>query len=113
MSKRKSREVFDTVVCARACSVIAAALCVAGLLAALQLAAFLPEPWSAVGITTLLLVTGLPVMGRWPGHGFRLESLGLGYQPDGQANLQAATPISPTGIPARSRPALGIILDCR
>lgn len=113
MSKWKPREVFAKVVCVRACSVIVTALCLAGFLAALQLAAFLPEPWSAVGITTLLLVTGLSLFGKWPGRGFRLESVGLGYQPDGQANLRAAAPISPRDVPARSRPVLGVILDCR
>jgi hypothetical protein len=113
MSKQKPREVFAKVVCERARSVIVAALCLAGFLAALQLAALLPEPWSAVGITTLLLVTGLPLLGKWPGHGFRLESLGLGHQPDGQPNPQPVAPVSPRGVPARSRPALDVVLDSR
>jgi hypothetical protein len=113
MSKQKPREVFAKVVCERACSVILAALCLAGFLAALQVAAFLPEPWSAMGITTLLIVTGLSIFGNWPERGFHLESVGLGYQPHGQANLQAAAPVSPRGVPVRSLPALGVTLDCR
>jgi len=113
MSKWKPKEVFARVVCVHAQSVIAAALYLIAFLGALQLAAFLPEPWSAVGMTALLLLTGLPFLAKWPGHRFRLESVGLGYQPDGQANLQAAAPVSPRGVPVRSRPVLGVILDCR
>jgi hypothetical protein len=114
MSKRKLKGVFAKVVCAGARSGIVAALYLAAFLAALQLAAVLPEPWSAVGITALLLVVGLSLFGRWPGHRFRLESVGLGYQPDGQArNPQAAAPVSPRGVLLRSRPVLGVILGCR
>ena len=112
MLKRKLKEVFARVVCVGARSAIIAALYLAGFLAALQLAAFLPEPWSAVGITALLLVTGLRLAGRWPGREFRLESIGLGYQPDGQASLQAAAPISPRDVPVRSSPALDVVRDC-
>jgi hypothetical protein len=72
--------------CVGARSGIIVALYLAAFLGALQLAAFLPEPWSAAGITVLLLVGCLSLLGRWPGHAFRLESVGLGYQPDGQAN---------------------------
>jgi hypothetical protein len=113
MLKRKLREVFAKVLCGHARSVIVAALYLAAFLAALQLAAFLPQPWYAVGITALFLVVGLSLLGRWPGHRFRLESVGLGYQPDRPANLQAATPVSPRGVPSRSRPALVVVVNCR
>ncbi len=106
MLKRKLKEVFAMVVCVGARSAIIAALYLAGFLAALQLAVLLPEPWSAVGIAALLVVTALSFLGKWPGREFRLESVGLGYQPDGQANLPAAAPVSPRGIPVRSRRSL-------
>ncbi len=109
MLKRKLKEVFARVVCVGARSAIIAALYLAGFLAALQLAAFLPEPWSAVGIAALLVVTALSFLGRWPRHGFHLESVGLGYQPDGQANLHPVAPISPSGVPARARPTLSTL----
>jgi len=108
MSKRKHSSVF-AVVCVGARSGIIVALYFAAFLATLQLAAFLPVPWSAVGITVLLLVTGLRLSGRWPGREFRLESVGLGYQPDGQPNLPPAAPVSPRGVPARSRPVLSTV----
>jgi hypothetical protein len=113
MSKRKPREVFAKVVCVGARSGIIVALYLAAFLAALQLAAFLPEPWSAVGITVLLLVVGLSLFGRWPGYRFRLESVGLGYQPDGPTSPLPAAPVLPRGVPARSRPALDVVLDSR
>jgi hypothetical protein len=113
MSKWKPKEEFAKVVCVGARSGIVATLYLAAFLAALELAAFLPEPWSAVGITTLLLVVALSLLGRWPGHRFRLESVGLGYQPDRQPTLQPAAPIPPRGVPARSRPALDVVLDSR
>jgi hypothetical protein len=113
MSKWKPKEVFAKVVCVGARSGIVAALYLAAFLAALELATALPEPWSAVGITVLLLVTGLRLSGRWPGRAFHLESVGLGYQPDGPANLQPAVPVPPRGVPARSRPALDVVLDSR
>jgi hypothetical protein len=108
MSKWKAKEVFAKVVCVGARSGIVAALYLAAFLAALQLAAVLPEPWSAVGITALLLVTVLPLLGRWPRREFRLESIGLGYEPDEQANLQPAGRVartinSGTGVGAPSR----------
>jgi hypothetical protein len=95
MSKRKPNEVFAKVVCVGARSGIVVALYLAAFLAALQLAAVLPEPWSAVGIAALLLVAGLRLSGRWPGREFRLESVGLGYQPDRRPALQ------PAGCPRR------------
>jgi hypothetical protein len=111
MSKLKPKEVFAKVVCVGARSGIIVALYLAAFLAALQLAAVLPEPWSAVGITALVLITGLSLRGKWPARRFRLESVGLGYQPDGQPTRQPAAPRSPSGVPARSRPAF--VLDSR
>lgn len=108
MSKWKPKEVFAKVVCVGARSGIIVALYLAAFLAALQLAAFLPEPWSAVGITALVLVAGLALRGKWPGREFRLESVGLGYQPDGKPNPQPAAPVPPRGVPARSLPALDV-----
>jgi hypothetical protein len=115
MSNRKRREVFAKVVCVGARSGIIVALYLAAFLAALQLAAVLPEPWSGVGIAALVLVIGLRLSGRWPGREFRLESVGLGYQPSGQPNPNPlpAAPVSPSGFPARSRPALDVVLDSR
>ena len=113
MSKLKPKEVFAKVVCVGARSGIIVAPYLAAFVAALELAAFLPEPWSAVGITALLLVVGLRLSGRWPGRAFRLESVGLGYQPDAQPNPQPVAPASSRGVPARSRPALDAVVDCR
>ena len=113
MSKWKPKVVFAKVVCVGARSGIVAALYLAAFLAALQLAAVLPEPLSAVGIAALLLVAGLRLSGRWPGREFRLESVGLGYQPDGPTNPLPAAPVSPSGFPAQSRPALDAVLDSR
>jgi len=113
MSKLKPRGMVAKVVCVGARSGIIAALYLAAFLAALQLAAFLPEPWSAVGITALVLVVGLRLSGTWPGREFRLESVGLGYQPDARANPQPAAPISPRGVRARPRPISGVLLDSR
>jgi len=67
---------LSAAVCLVARSGIIVALYLAAFLAALELAAFLPKPWSAVGITALLLVVGLSLFGRWPGREFRLESVG-------------------------------------
>lgn len=83
MSKQKSREVLG-MVCVGAQSVIAAALCLAGLLAALLLSAFLPGLWSLVGFTTVLLVASLPLLGKSSSREFLLESrLGV-RDPDGE-----------------------------
>lgn len=101
------------VVCVSARSGIIVALYLAAFLAAFQLAAVLPEPWSAMGITALLLVAGLRLSGRWPGREFRLESVGLGYQPDGPAKPQPAAPASPNAVSTRSRPALEPMPDAR
>jgi len=113
MSNSKPKEVFAKVVCVGARSGIIVALYLAAFLGALLLAAVLPEPWSAVGITALVLVAGLALRGKWPGREFRLESVGLGYQPDGKPNPQPVAPVSPKGVPARSRPALDVVLDSR
>lgn len=113
MVKRKPNGVFAKAVCLGARSGIIAALYLVAFLAALELAAVLPEPWSAAGITTLVLVTGLRLSGRWPVRRFRLESVGLGYQPDGPANPLPAALGSPVVTPKRSRPALEAALDSR
>jgi hypothetical protein len=116
MSKQKRSNVFVKVVCVGARSGIIAALYLAAFLATLELAAALPEPWSAVGITVLLLVTGLRLSGTWPGRKFHLESVGLGYQPDGPANLRPATPVSPKdrveGTTERERREAFSFLQC-
>ena len=106
MSKRTLRGMVAKVVCVGARSGIVAALYLAAFLAALQLAAVLPEPWSAVGITALVLIRGLSLRGKWPARRFRLQSVALGYQPDGQLNPQPVTPVSPKGVPVRSTPVL-------
>jgi hypothetical protein len=79
MSKRKP-SVFARVLCVSARSGIIVALYLAAFLGALLLAAVLPEPWSAVGITALVLVAGLALRGKWPGRELRLESVGLGFE---------------------------------
>lgn len=107
MTKQKHSSVFARVVCVSVRSGMIVALYLAAFLAALQLAAVLPEPWSAVGITSLVLITGLSVRGKWPGRRVRLESVGLGYHPDGQPNPHPVAPVSPKGVSARSRPVLG------
>jgi hypothetical protein len=111
MSSSKLKGVFAKVVCVTARSGIIVALYLAAFLGALLLAAILPEPWSAVGMTALVLVAGLALRGRWPGREFRLESVGLGYQLDGMPNPQPVAPTLPKGVPARCRPALDAILD--
>ena len=113
MSKRKPNGVFAKVFCVGARSGIVLALYLVVFLGALQLAAVLPEPWSAVGITALVLVVGLALRGKWPGRKFRLESVGLGYQPDGKPNPQPVAPAAPGGVPARSRPVLDAVLESR
>jgi hypothetical protein len=106
MSKRNVRGMFAQVFCVGVRSGIIVALYLAAFLGALVLPAVLPEPWSAVGITSLVLVAGLAFRGKWPGREFRLESVGLGYQPDGKPNPLPIAPAVPSGVPARSRPAL-------
>ena len=59
MSKRTLKKAFASV-CVVAPTVIVLALCVAGLIPAFLLAAFLPEPWSKVGFSTVLFVAMLP-----------------------------------------------------
>jgi hypothetical protein len=113
MSRSKLKGVFAKVVCVTARSGIIVALYLVVFLGALQLAAVLPEPWSAAAITALVLVAGLAVRGKWPGRESRLESVGLGYQPAGKPNPQPAAPALPTDVPARSRPALDVVLDSR
>ena len=113
MSRSKLRGVFALVVCVGARSGIIVALYLAAFLGALLLAAVLPEPWSAVGITALVLITGLSLRGKWPARRFRLESVGLGYQPDGQSTRQPAAPASPNAVPTLSRPALEPVPDAR
>jgi len=97
MSKSELRSMFAKVVCVGARSGIIVALYLVVFLGALGLAAVLPEPWSAVGIAALVLVAGLALRGKWPGREFRLESVGLGYQPDRKPNPQPAAPASPRG----------------
>lgn len=63
--KRQPPNLFARVVCANAPYVIAAALCVAGLLSALVLSAFLPGPWSLAGFAAVFLIAGLPFFGKW------------------------------------------------
>jgi hypothetical protein len=68
MSKLRLRELFAKTVCAHAGSVIAAALCLAGLFPVFLLgAAFVPEEWFLKGLTTLVLVVGLLLFLRWSG----------------------------------------------
>lgn len=60
MRKGKPQNLFARVVCANAPYVIAAALCLAGLLSALVLSAFLPGLWSLAGFAAVLLIAGAP-----------------------------------------------------
>lgn len=86
MSKSKLRSMFAKVVCVTARSGIIVALYLAAFLGAFGLAAVLPEPWSAVGVTGLLLVVGLALLGRWPAANPAWSPLGL-------ATSQADRPI--------------------
>ncbi len=104
MSKRKHSEVFAKV-CVGAQSVIVAALCLAGLLPALLLSAFLRGPWCLAGFTTLLLVAGLPLLGKWPGRGLLLDSIGTGFRDPDQSGAQA-----PNGSGSRASAARGGLL---
>jgi hypothetical protein len=97
VSKRKLREVFAKVVCVNAPSAIAAALCLAGLLSASVLSAFLPGLWSLAGLTAVLLIAGLPFLGRWSRREFLLESrLGI-HGPNSTGNRASV----PKCLPAR------------
>lgn len=109
MTKQKHSSVFARVVCVSVRSGIIVALYLAAFLAALQLAAVLTELWSAVGITALVLITGLSVRGKWPGRRVRLESVGLGYQPDAQLNSQSVAPAPSRDVPVRSRAAFDVV----
>jgi hypothetical protein len=76
MSKRKLKELFARTVCAHAGSVIATAMCLAGLAPFFLLgAAFVPEGWFLEGLTTVVLVAGLLLFWRLPGHGLQLDSM--------------------------------------
>jgi|SRR5215475_8801901 len=108
---RRSQYNLSVAVCLVARSGIIAALYLAAFLAALQLAAVLPEPWSATAVTALILVAALALRGKWPGRELRLESVGLGYQPKGKPNPQPAMRALPDGMPARSRPALNVVSE--
>lgn len=76
MSNRKPRELFAETVCAHAGSVIAVALCLAGLVPVFLLgAAFVSEARFLEGLTTLAIVAGLLLFHRWPGHGVLVDSI--------------------------------------
>jgi hypothetical protein len=78
MHKRKPDNLFARVVCANAPYVITAALCIAGLLSPLALAAFLPGLWSLAGLTAVVVIAGLAALGQRSRGEFLLESrLGL------------------------------------
>ncbi len=74
MPTLKPREVFARLVCANAPYVIAAALCVAGLLSALVLSAFLRGLWALAGFTAVLLIAALRLFGKWSGRESVLEA---------------------------------------
>jgi hypothetical protein len=111
MLKRKPREVFAMVVCANAPYVIAAALCVAGLLSALVLSAFLPGLWSLAGFAAVLLIAGLPLLGKWSRRESVLESR-LGVREPEAVSSPVIRASVLEGLPARSRVVLGAIPDC-
>src|SRR5216684_5721989 len=76
MSKRKLSELFAKTVCTHAGSVIAAALCLAGLLPVFLLGGvFVPEAWFMNGLTTIVLVAGLLLFRRWSGYGLMVASM--------------------------------------
>lgn len=111
MSKRKPDNLFARVVCANAPYVIAAALCVTGLLSAVVLSAFLPGLWSVAGFTAILLIAGVPLLGKWSRREFVLESrLGV-REPEAATGLSSRATM-PESLPARSAPVLGAIPDC-
>lgn len=111
MPKWKPRVLFAKVVCANAPYVIAAALCVAGLLSALMISAFLPGLWALAGFTSVLLIAGLPVLGKWSSREFLLESkLGV-REPEAPNGLSGRASVSKS-LPARSGVVLGAVPDC-
>ena len=66
MSKWNLKELFAKTVCAQAGSVIAAAVCFAGLLPVFLLgAALVPEGWFLKGLLTLAPVAGLLLFRKW------------------------------------------------
>jgi hypothetical protein len=79
MSKLRLREVFAKTVCAHAGSVIAAALCLAGLFPVFLIgAAFVPEGWFLKGLTRFGLVAGLLLFRRSVGYRLLMNSVMTG-----------------------------------
>jgi len=111
MVKREPPNLFARVVCANAPYVIAAALCVAGLLSALVLSAFLPGLWALAGFTAVLSIAGVPLLGKWSEREAVLESR-LGVREPEAVNSPAIRASVPESLPARSRVVLGAIPDC-
>lgn len=108
---RKPPNLFARVVCANAPYVIAAALCIAGLLSALVLSAFLPGLWALAGFTAVLFIAGLPLFGKRSGRESVLESrLGV-REPEAVSGLPSRVSV-PESLPARSRVILGAVPDC-
>lgn len=111
MQKQKPN-LFARVVCANAPYVIAAALCVVGLASALVLSAFLPGLWALAGFAVVLLIAGLPLLGKRSVREVVLESrLGVREQEAASSSpaSRAGVPVSP---PAQSSVVLGAIPDC-
>ena len=69
------------------------------LVASVQLAYVLPQPWSAGAVIALAGIGGVAISGKWPERKARLETLGLGYQ----ANRSAETASTVTHL-ARQGP---------
>ena len=105
MPKRKPDNLFARVVCANVPYVIAAALCVAGLVSALVLSAFLPGLWSLAGFAAVLLIAGLPLFGKRSSHEVVLESR-LGVREPETASGPASRASVPESLLARIRPSL-------
>jgi hypothetical protein len=75
VSSQGLRELFGKTVCAHAGSLIAAALCLAGLLPVLLLGSvFVSEAWFQV-LMTLVLAAGLLFFRTWPGYGLQVDSV--------------------------------------
>lgn len=109
--RNQKPNLFARVVCANAPYVIAAALCAAGLLSALVLSAFLPGLWSLAGFTAVLLIAGVPLLGKWSRRESVLESR-LGVREPEAVSSPAIRASVPDSLPARSRVVLGAIPDC-